>query len=147
MAGDIEVWAGQFARVDVVLEVQVCVGFDAAGSAHGGDASSEVETWGGKRQLRQNDWAFKVPLGVNVGPRDVVQVIVHADDAGHDGVATEIEHRDVRRSGYVGAFLDGGDLAGFDHDVPVVVGGGSGAVDGAYVGEDDFGRLDPHVFL
>src|SRR5215469_10746726 len=50
-AGDIDVWAGQFARIDVVPKVQVCVGFDAAGGAHSRDASRKVETWGGKRQL------------------------------------------------------------------------------------------------
>jgi hypothetical protein len=75
--------------------------------------------------------------------RDVLipQVIVHADDARHDGVAVEIEDR---RAIGRGRDADGGDLATLDRNTLIGPGRCSGTVDNLDVLEDDLGRVNAH---
>ena len=72
--------AGHFAGVDQALDAEVGVGLEAAGGAGGGHAGGEVES-GEAEGL----------LGVDRGGGGVEEVLVHADEAGDDGVAGEVE--------------------------------------------------------
>jgi len=67
-------------------------------------------------------------------------VVVHADEAGDDGAAVEIDDRCAGAGG--GFFGDAGDLAVFDEDGLVFEGSGAGAVDDADVGEKDVRGAD-----
>ena len=90
--GDIDVRTRDQAGVDHLLEVEVGVGLDAAGGAHGGDARREIHAGRGERHLRHQQRCFPVTIRFQVGPRDVKQVIVHTHDAGHHGVSAQVEH-------------------------------------------------------
>ena len=59
----------------------------------------------------------ELPSAVEVGARDVVHVVVHADEAGEDGAAAQVDHDLATGCGHVGTGLDGGDLAVFNHHV------------------------------
>ncbi len=91
----------------------------------------------------------KWPLRVEVRARDVVHVVVHADEAGEDGSAGEV---DVQRGRAVSAGpgghvalvgfhvigrKDGRDLAGEEDDGGVFDGARAGAVDHADVVEPE----------
>jgi len=78
--------------------------------------------------------------GGSVGAGDVVEVVVHADEAGDDGVAFEVDDGDVGCG--LGVFGDARDLAVFDEDRLIFEGGGAGAVDDADVREKDLRGVD-----
>jgi hypothetical protein len=80
-----------------------------------------------------------LPVGVEVRPRDLVEVIVHADQPRHHGVAAQVEHGGVAGSGGVGACADRHDLAAIELDVAIVERGMAEPVDDADVREDDAG--------
>ena len=138
--GDVHVGAGEFAGVDLLLEVEVGVGLYRAGGAEGGDAGAEVEVGGGEGELGDDEGRLGVAFGVGVGTGDAVHVVVHADDAGDDGAAGEIED-----GGSVGVIGCDGSCAGFDlNDLAVAddkslvfKGGCAGAVDDADVFQED----------
>ncbi len=143
-AGDVHVRAGEVAGVDLAAEVEVGVGLDAAGGAEGGDAGGEVHARCREGHLGDDQRWLTVAERVEVGAGDVVHVVVHADQAGDDGVAVEVEDFGVGSGWEV--FRDAGDLAVFDEDGLVFEGGGAGAVDDADVGEESPGAIDSDEF-
>src|SRR6202000_2815768 len=148
-AGDVDVRAGDAAVVDGAAEVEVEIGLDGAGGAEGGDAGAEVETRRGEGHLGHDDGRLGGAGDVEVGAGEVVHVVVHADEAGEDGVAGEV---DVQRGRAVGAgpgghvaFVglhvigreDSGDFAVREDDGGVFERSGTGAVDDADVVEPE----------
>ena len=99
--GDVDVRAEEAAGVDVAAEVEVEVGLDAAGGAEGGDAGGEVEARGGEGHLGDDEGRFGGAVGGFVGAGDVVEVVVHADEAGEDGVAGEVDDGERWRAAVV----------------------------------------------
>src|SRR5271170_291371 len=139
-SGDVHVRAGEMTGVDLGAHVEVEVGLDGAGGAHGGDAGGEVHARSGEGHLGDDEGWLGGAVGGLVGARDVVEVVVHADEAGDDGVAAEVD--DCGAGGGGGFFGDAGDLAVLDEDGLVFEGGGARAVDDAGVGEEDGGGVD-----
>ncbi len=135
------------AGVDFAAEVEVDVRLDAAGGADGGDACGEVHARGGEAHLGDDEGWFGGAVGGLVGAGDVVEVVVHADEAGDDGVAVEVDDLDLVWGVAVcgRGRRDAGDLAVFDEDGLVFEGSGAGAVDDADVGEEDLGSCDLDV--
>ena len=141
--------AGDAAVVDGAAEVEVEVGLDGAGGAEGGDAGGEVEARRGEGHLGDDDGRLGGAGDVEVGAREVVHVVVHADEAGEDGVAGEVEVQGGRAVGagpgghvaFVGLHVigrkDRGDFAVGEDDGGVFEGSGSGAVDDADVVEPE----------
>ena len=107
---------GMCAGVDLALEVEVGVGLDGAGGAQGGDARAEVEVRRGEGHLRDHQRRLGVAGGVEVGAGDVVHVVVHADEAGEDGAAGEVEWMASCGKWPVEGAADAGDLAVCDGD-------------------------------
>ena len=139
-SGDVHVRAGEVAGVDLAAEVEVEVGLDGAGGADGGDAGGEVHARGGEGHLGDDEGWLGGAVGGFVGAGDVVEVVVHADEAGDDGVAVEVDDCELLVCGGVSCG-DAGDLAVFDEDGLVFEGSGAGAVDDADVGEENCGAL------
>ena len=133
--GNIDVWADEFAGVDVATEVEVNVWLDAAGGANGGDACGEIHARCAEGHLGDDEGRLGSAVGGFVGAGDVVEVIVHTNEAGDNGVAVEVNYRDVGCGG--GLFGDAGDLSVFNEDGLVFEGRGTGAVDDADVSEED----------
>ena len=146
-SGDVDVRAREMAGVNFAFEVQVGVGLDAAGRAHGGHTAGKIKTRSGERHLWDEHRFVVVPAAVEVGSRHVEKVIVHADDSRDHGVALEIEHGGVLRRSDVGSRLDRRNLASLEHDVLIVRGGAAGSVDDANVGEDYFCALHADILL
>ena len=94
--GDVHVRAEEMAGVDLAAEVEVEVGLDGAGGADGGDAGGEVHARGGEGHLGDDEGWLGGAVGGFVGAGDVVEVVVHADEAGDDGVAVEVDDLDLR---------------------------------------------------
>jgi len=128
------------AGVDFAAEVEVDVGFDAASGADGGDTGGEIHTRSAEGHLGDDEGWFGGAVGGFVGAGDVVEVVVHADEAGDDRVSVEVDDCDVSCGG--GFFGDAGDLAVFDEDGLVFEGSGASAVNDADVGEEDGGSVD-----
>ena len=105
--------AGEIAGVDFAVEVEVEVGFDGAGGADGGDAGGEVHARGAQGHLGDDEGRFGGAVGGFVGAGDVVEVVVHADEAGNDGVAVKVDDGGAGAKVILG---DAGDLAVFDKD-------------------------------
>ena len=97
-SGDVGVGADEVAGVDLAVEVEVDVGLDAAGGAYGGDTGGEIHARGAEGHLGNDEGWFGGAVGGLVGASDVVEVVVHADETGDDGVAVEVEHGGVRGS-------------------------------------------------
>ncbi len=89
--GDVHVRAGEMAGVDLAAEVEVEVGLDGAGGADGGDACGEVHARGGEGHLGDDEGWLGGAVGGFVGAGDVVEMVVHADEAGDDGVVVEVD--------------------------------------------------------
>ena len=145
--GDVDMRAGKMSGVNFALEVQVGVGFDAARGAHGGDAAGKIETRGGESHLRHKHGLVGVPATIEIGPGNIKEMVVHADDPGHDSVAVKVEHDGVLCIRDVGGGLDGGDLAAFEGDVLVFERRVSGAIDYADVGQHDLCGLHANILL
>jgi hypothetical protein len=90
--------------------------------------------------LRDDEGWLGGAVGGFVGAGDVVEVVVHADEAGDYGVVVEVDDLSVGVRGRV--FGDAGNFAVFDEDGLVFKGRGAGAVDDADVGEKDRGGVD-----
>jgi hypothetical protein len=136
--------AGHKAGVDALLQLQIRVRFDAAGGAHGGDSGGEVEAGRGVGNLCEENARF-IDLSaaeLQRGRSGVVEVIVHADEAGDDGVAGAVE--DLRPRWWLrrGSGADGLDIAIDDDEGLVLFGCGAGAVDDADVVENEDGGID-----
>jgi hypothetical protein len=138
--GDVHVRADEMSGVDFAAEVEVDVGLDASGGADGGDSGGEVHARGREAHLGDDERWLGGAVGGFVGAGDVVHVIVHADEAGDDGVAVEIDDGGAGSGG--GFFGDAGDLAVFDEDGLIFEGRGAGAVDDADVGEENGWGVD-----
>src|ERR1700704_851965 len=84
--------ARRFALVNLLLELKIGVRLERTGGAYGCDATSKVQTWKAERHLAKD----AVTHGIK-------HMVVHADKAGDDTVAVEIEHLsifgDIRRRG------------------------------------------------
>ena len=139
--GDVHVRADELTGVDLAAEVEVEVGLDGAGGADGGDTGGEVHARGGEGHLGDDERRLGGAVGGFVGAGDVVEMVVHADEAGDDGVAVEVDDVTLAVSAAV-YFGDAGDLAVFDEDGLVFEGSGTGAVDDADVCEEDCGGVD-----
>ena len=81
---------------------------------------------------------IEMPLTVEIRPRNVKEMVVHANDARDDGVPVEVKHRCVFGRHYIGAFLDRGDLAALDNDIPIFKYRSTGPVDDARMAENGF---------
>ena len=132
--------ADEVAGVDFATEVQVDVRLDAAGGADGGDACGEIHARGGEAHLGDDEGWFGGAVGGFVGAGDVVEVVMHADEAGDDGVAVEVDDLGVAVCGR--GRRDAGDLAVFDEDGLVFYGCGAGAVYDSDVFEDNCVGVD-----
>ena len=139
--------AGKFAGVDVAFQVQIGVGFNAAGGAHGGNAAGEIKTRRRERHLRHQDGIVKMSPAVEIRPHDIEQVIVHADDAGHHGMSVKVKNSGRFVCGHVGARLNRGDLSAFDHNILIFNCRCAGAVNDPHVSEDDLAGIYPNQLL
>ena len=146
-SGDVEVRAGQVTGVNFMAQVEVSVGFDAAGSAHGGHAVGEIQSRSRKSHLRHQQGFFAVMLAIEVRPGDIKKMVVHANDSRHDGIALERENRDVLRGRNVRPGLNRENFAAFHHEILVLQRGTPSTVHDAHVGEDHFWRLYADVLL
>src|ERR1700679_834683 len=79
-------------------------------------------------------------VGSFVCAGDVVEVVVHADEAGNNGVTLEVDGLGGGVCGWRAG--DAGDLSVFDEEVLVFEGCSAGAVDDAHVREEDGGGVD-----
>src|SRR5215472_10436407 len=73
-------------------------------------------------------------------------MIMHADNAGYNGIATQVEDGNVSALRLARALLDRCDLASFDRDALIICRWRSRAVDDSHVLEDYFRRADADVF-
>ena len=88
--GDVDLWSDACAGVDRFFQFEVGVCLDAAGRSNAGYTAGEVEA----RKTRR---VFGVHRG-RTERRRIIHVVVHADEAGNDGSASEIEDfRAIRR--------------------------------------------------
>ena len=143
-SGGIERGPGHEAGVDAVLDHEVGVGLQAAGGAHSGDASSQVEARRGVGDLRDKEAGLRdvAVHDLKRGRVGVVEMVVHAHKAGNDGVAGAVEDLGAGGDGGGGCRPDGLDLAVGDDNGLVVAGSRAGAVDDADVVEDEDGGVD-----
>src|SRR5262249_26834137 len=130
--------------IHAAFDFQIGVRLDAAGGAHGGDASGEIKARGGVGERQDGEAGLGNStgghlLGDGVG---VVEMIVHADDAGDDGVAGAVENFCARRNLGGGGGADGLNFAVGDDDGLVVFGGRGSAVNDADVIEDEGGSVN-----
>ncbi len=88
-----------------------------------------------------------MPPAVEVRPHDVEEVIVHADDARHHGVAAKIQNGRVPGGRHVGAPLDRANLSPLDYNILIFNRRRSGAVNNPHMRENNFGGLHAHEFL
>ena len=99
-AGDVEARAGHGARVDLPLDGEIGERRDAAGGARGGYAGGEVEA---REAVGLRDEEALVARGeADDGARGPEQVLVHADEAGDDGLAAQVEDARALRDRDVG---------------------------------------------
>src|SRR5450432_168769 len=146
-AGHVEMRSGQLAGIDVALQVQIRVSLHAAGGAHSGHAPGQIQAWRGERHLRHQHRLLELSLAVQVGSRDVEEMVVHADDSGHDCVAVKVEYGGAWRCGHVRSLFDGEDFTVLEGEILVFHGWGGGAVDYSDVRQDRFGGADADELL
>ena len=127
--GEPDLGAGHEAAVDVALDLDVGVGLDAAGGAQGGDASRQIEAREAGGHLVEDAAAGRVE-----------EMVVHAHQAGEDGVAAQIDPLRAGRGCR-------GDLAAHDVDRLVLARRGAGAVDDPDMLERQRGSVVLHVGL
>src|SRR6267154_1632907 len=137
--GHINMRARQFARIDIALQVQIGVRFDAARCAHGGDACRKIKSRGGEGHLRNDDGIIEMPLAVEIRPRYIEEMIVHSIQAWPYCVTVQIQDGCARRRGHVCTLLDAGNLSGLNDDVLIFDCRASGAVDNPCVRKNNFG--------
>ncbi len=143
-AGDVKVRAGELARVDISLQVQIGIGLDASGGAHRRHACGKVKSRRRERHLRRQHRLLVLPLAIQIRPRDVKEMIVHADDAWHHGVSVEIKNRRSRGRGNVGAFLERRNLPALDDQILVFNRRRARTVNHAHMRQDDLRRVHSH---
>ena len=130
----VHVWPHDMTRIDLMLEVEIGIGFDAAGGAQGGDAQGEIEPGRGKGHLRHHQRLVAVTGGIQIGAGDVIHMVVHAHQAGHHAFARRVDAA-IAGGNSVGGGLDGGDAAILDQHGPVGQSGRAGAVNDAHMGQ------------
>ena len=118
----IHVRAGNMTRIDLLLEIEVGIGLDAAGGAKRGDAGGEIEPGRGKRHLRHDQRFVAMAGGIQIGPGDVIDMVVHAHQARHHAFSRRVDGPVSVRNG-VGAWPYRGDAATLDQQCPVGLGG------------------------
>jgi hypothetical protein len=91
----------------------------------------------GKWHLRNDQWRFGVALCVEVGARDVVHVVVHADQTGEDCPACEVELGGTWIRCIALDLADGGNLAVVEDEIGALDRGRARTIDDADVFEDD----------
>ncbi len=125
-------WSNHAAGVDQALDFEIGVGRDAAGGANRRDAERQVE-------------ARKTDAHVGVHRRRAIHgkehVIVHADDAGQDAVAVQIERLCVSRDRDAFGWSKRLDLAAVNDDCLILCGRCARAVDNAHVSQRDHGGV------
>jgi hypothetical protein len=132
-AGDAEFGPRGEAGVDLLFEGEIGIGLDAAGGAGGGDAAGEVEPWSAIGHLAEEE-----DTGVAAFGRGVEEVFMHADEAGNDGLAGEIEDLRIGRvRDFERGALDAEDLAIGDVDALIFCRRRASTVDDADVIEDE----------
>src|SRR6267142_2374110 len=95
-SGHVNMRSRQFARIDIALQIQIGIGFDAAGCAHGGDACRKIKSGRGEGHLRNDDWIVEMPLAVEIRPSYIEKMIVHSDQAWNYCVTVKIQYGYVR---------------------------------------------------
>src|SRR5260370_13029561 len=133
-----DMWADKATSVNKVAKVDVGVGLDGACSSNGGDSVCEVHARSRKGHLREQCGAFGAG-SVGVGALEVVNVVVHADEARKDGIASEVEDLCVDRCGDVMA--DAGDPHAVDDDGLVLEYRCTRAINNANVLQDLYRRV------
>ena len=97
-ASDIHFGAGNHSLVNPLLEVQVGVGFDAAGSAHGGYSGSQVESGIAVNHFVEGDAAGgQLAILSEDIPRGIEHVTVHVDQAGNYCASVHIKNSCITR--------------------------------------------------
>src|SRR4029077_7630602 len=139
-------WAGHEVRVYAAFDFQVGVGLEAPGGAHGGYASCQIEARRGVRNFRNEQTRLADLSAGNLHRYRVriVEMIVHSNQAGNDGVAGELEPlRTLRDLGGRG-WADGLELSVCDHDCLIFLRRRAGSIDYPDVAEDEDRCVDAH---
>src|SRR6266550_7985175 len=146
-AGHVDVRTGQLAFVNLTLEIQVGVSFDAPSCAHRGYACGQIQPWSRKCHLRNQQRLLPTPISSEIGARDIKEVIVHAHDARHHRVSAEVEDRHALCGRNVRAGFDRSNLSVLNHDVLILLRSSASPVDDANVLENNFGRVHTDIIL
>jgi hypothetical protein len=136
--GRFDMWSDKATSVNEVTKVDVGIGLDGAGGSNCGDTVCEVHARSRKGHLREQCGTFGTG-SVGVGALEVVNVVVHADEAGEDGIASEVEDLCVDRCGDVMA--DAGDPNAVDDDGLVLEDRCTRAINNANVLQDFYRRV------
>ena len=93
-SGEIDLGTGHHAGVDALLHLDIGIGLKTAGGAHGGDTRAEIQTRRGEGDFRHDQSGLVDPAirpALYADRIRVVEMIVHPDEAGNDGVAGAIQ--------------------------------------------------------
>src|SRR5882724_10079285 len=84
---------GKMARINLMLQVQIRIRLHASSRAHSCDPAREIKAWRGKSHLRDEHRLLVLSLAIQVRTDNIEEMIVHADNARHHAVSTEIANR------------------------------------------------------
>ena len=90
---NVELWTRNFSSLDGLLELEICVGFEASPRASRGHATGKVEAWRAIGRLPREP----EPPGRTIRQR-VEEMLVHPDEARDNGFSRQVEQFGIRRN-------------------------------------------------
>ncbi len=125
--------------VDLLLEIEIGIGLHTTGRAQRSDAAGKIESRRGIGHLGHRQRRVGSAFIGQVGPCDIEQMVVHADQPGQHAMTGKVEHvRALRQR--CRRRLDGCDPATFDDQRAIILGRRAGSVDHPHMGERDHAR-------